>query len=61
MDRNKLIENFGGAKELAGVLGVSFQAIYAWPEKLPPRIMDRVIGAAWRQGRIKDLPPILND
>jgi hypothetical protein len=59
MDRDELINAFGGAKELAKLMGISFQAVYKWPERLPLRIMDRVIGAAWRHNRVKDLPPIV--
>jgi hypothetical protein len=59
MNRDELITAFGGAKELSKMMGISFQAVYKWPEQLPLRIMDRVIGAAWRKGRIQDLPPIL--
>ena len=59
MNRDELIQSMGGAKEVASMLDVSFQAIYKWPETLPLRIMDRVIGAAWRKGRIQDLLPIV--
>lgn len=36
---------------LASVLGVSKQAVSQWPDELPARIVDRVIGAAVRLGR----------
>lgn len=31
---------------------ISRSAIYQWPEELPPRVVDRVIAAALRTGRL---------
>lgn len=51
------IELLGGTvAEAAHRIGVSKQAIYAWPDKLPPRVGDRVLAACvrWRiKQRIK--------
>lgn len=54
MTRKAATELFGGVRNLADALECSTQAIYAWPETgpLPDRIRDRVLGAAWRTGRL---------
>lgn len=38
------------ASAAAGVLEVSYQAVNKWPDLLPRRISDRVLGACWRNG-----------
>ena len=38
------------AATAAGVLEVSYQAVNKWPELLPRRISDRVLGACLRNG-----------
>lgn len=52
MLKSKAIELLG-AGELAAAaeaLGVSYQAVNKWPEVLPSRISDRVLGACLRHG-----------
>ncbi len=36
MDKAKAIKLAGSAKKLADALGISTQAVYAWPAKVPP-------------------------
>lgn len=46
MKKTKAIELLGGSvPNAAKALGVSYQAINKWPDELPPRIADRVLGA----------------
>lgn len=54
MTKKEALELFGGAKKTADALGITVQAVCAWPERLPRRISDRVLGAAYRAGV---LPP----
>jgi hypothetical protein len=35
--------------EAAREIGISAQAIYDWPDELPPRIRDRVQAVLWRR------------
>jgi hypothetical protein len=51
--RTEAIRLFGSVAEMARALHVTHQAIYAWPEKLTQRHIDRVLGAAMRTGRVK--------
>lgn len=56
MDKSKAIELLGGTvAAAASKVGVSPQAVTAWPDPLPPRIADRVIAAVARE----HLPPEL--
>lgn len=32
MTKQEAIDHYGGAQKLADALGISFQAVYAWPE-----------------------------
>ena len=50
MTRKEAIELFGSVRKLAEALGVSVQAIYAWPEELDQKRADWTIGAAVRLG-----------
>ena len=59
MNKYELIQNLGSAQAVADLLGISDKAVYKWPEQLPQRISDRVIGAAWRKNLIRKLPPVL--
>jgi hypothetical protein len=59
MNKHELIQNFGSVQEVATLIGVSVKAVYKWPDELPPRIADRVIGAAWRQNKVRKLPPVV--
>ena len=50
MDKSEAIRLLGGTvTDAAKAIGVSTQAISLWPEKLPPRIADRVQAALWRR------------
>lgn len=51
MDKSRVLDFFGGRDETAEAIGCTPQAISDWPEELPPRIQDRVIAAAVRQGK----------
>ena len=56
MDKQKAIDLLGGSPSAAArAIGITPQAINAWPEVLSPRIADRVIAA---QARLK--PPKVN-
>jgi hypothetical protein len=59
MNKHELISNFGSVKAVADLVGVTVKAVYKWPEDLPPRIADRIIGAAWRQNKTRNLPPVV--
>lgn len=49
MDKHKAIELLGGTVSAAAkAVGISYQAVDKWPDKLPPRIADRVQAARWR-------------
>jgi len=52
MKKTTAINFFGSTKKLADALGISRHAIYQWPEDLPQRTADEVVGAAIRTGRI---------
>ena len=50
MNKIRAIEMLGGTvAEAAKTLGVSYQAVDKWPEELPQRIADRVLGAHVRK------------
>jgi hypothetical protein len=51
MDKKLIIQFFGSVTEVARVVGVSHAAVVQWPDDLPKRIADRVIGAMHRQGK----------
>jgi hypothetical protein len=45
MHKQKAIELLGGSVAIAAeAMGVSYQAVSGWPDELPPRISDRVLG-----------------
>lgn len=45
MEKTKAIELLGGSvAEAAKKLGVSYQAVSKWPDVLPQRVADRVLG-----------------
>jgi hypothetical protein len=45
MNKSKAIEILGGSVSAAAeVMGVSYQAVDKWPDELPPRIAERVLG-----------------
>lgn len=46
MKKSKAIKLLGGTtRSAAEALGVTFQAVSKWPDPLPQRISDRVLGA----------------
>lgn len=63
MHKRLAIELLGGTPARAAeLLEVTPSAVSQWPEELPRRLADRVLGAAVRHGidvgaRIKDLAP----
>jgi molybdenum-dependent DNA-binding transcriptional regulator ModE len=45
MHKSKAIEILGGTVSAAAeAMGVSYQAVDKWPDELPPRIAERVLG-----------------
>jgi hypothetical protein len=57
MNRRHVFQVFGGAAELARLLGIRRQAVYAWPDELPQSQVDRLIGLAYRTGKLHVLLP----
>jgi len=51
MTLTEAIEFFGGKSKLADAVGIRLPSLYGWPEKLTPRLQDRVIAAALREGK----------
>lgn len=50
MDKQTAIRLLGGSvKKAADAIGIKPQAIYQWPDPLPPRISDRVEACIARQ------------
>jgi hypothetical protein len=46
MTKTDAIEMLGGSITAASkALGITYQAVDKWPDELPPRIADRVLGA----------------
>ena len=50
MNKRKAIETFGSVTKLAKAIGIFPQAVSKWPDKLEPRVADRVIAACVRTG-----------
>lgn len=51
MLKSEAIHLLGGEVATAAeLLGISYQAVDKWPDVLPPRISDRVLGACLRHG-----------
>lgn len=57
MDKRHVFQTFGGAAALARLLGIRRQAVYAWPDELPQAQVDRLIGLAFRTGKLHLLLP----
>lgn len=54
MEKQTAIELLGGSvSEAAKALGVSYQAVLKWPDVLPIRISQRVLGAALMNGSLR--------
>ena len=58
MTKSEAIRLFGKTQvELAAALGITKQAVSAWPDVLPQEQRDRVVGAAVRLGKpLADIP-----
>lgn len=54
MKKTEAIAYFGDERAASIAIGISQQAVNKWPDKLPRRIVDRVIAALIRQGRGTD-------
>lgn len=52
MNKKAAIDLFGSVQGLADALGITRQAIYKWPDELPQRTADEVLGAAVRVGHL---------
>ena len=51
MRKTQAIERLGGTvTAAAGGMGITYQAVNQWPDVLPNRIADRVLGACLRLG-----------
>lgn len=51
MRKTQAIELLGGTvTAAAGAVGITYQAVNQWPDLLPDRIADRVLGACIRLG-----------
>ena len=55
MDKQRALDVFGGAAELARLLGIQRQAVSAWPDELPQKTVDRLVGLAWRTDKLRVL------
>ena len=63
MQKQTAIELLGGTVKLAALaIGVTYQAVNKWPEKLTPRVADRVEAAISRaKTQSKSKPRLLKD
>lgn len=52
MKKKDVVDFFGSQQKVADLLGIKQSSVAGWPEMLPARIADRVIGAMHRN-RIK--------
>lgn len=58
MNKQQAIQFLGGSvSQAAKQIGVSYHAVYKWPDVLSPRIADRVAAAVARQARSKRKQP----
>jgi len=56
MTKNQAKYIFHGTKHLAEALGITRQAISQWPDELPQKTEDLIIGAAVRLGLPTEIP-----
>jgi hypothetical protein len=61
MDKDLILRIFGGTTGLARSIGISRQAVAQWPERLTDRMQERVIAAAWKSGKLNEIPPPSQD
>ncbi|HBG51142.1 MAG TPA: hypothetical protein DDW89_04930 [Gammaproteobacteria bacterium] len=52
MTKTQAISLFVAVKDLAEALNITPSAVYQWPDKLPQRLADEIVGAALRCNRI---------
>jgi hypothetical protein len=58
MLKTKAIELLGGSSHSAAKsIGITYQAVEKWPDILPQRIADRVLGVYFRINKPKSVPP----
>jgi hypothetical protein len=55
MQKQHAIDVFGSAADLARELGMTRQAVQAWPDPLGQKQVDRLIGLAVRKGKVIEL------
>ena len=61
MDKAKAIELLGGTVAAAAkAMGVSYQAVDKWPDELPPRIAERVMGV-YARDKLPELATVSTD
>lgn len=56
MDKKTAIIAFGSMAEIGRAVGVSRQAVFYWPDKLPKRVEEKIREAADRLGVSLDHP-----
>ena len=55
MNKTEAIQQLGGSVAAAAkAVGVTYQAVNQWPERLSRRVVDRVEAALWRAQRAAD-------
>lgn len=54
MEKARVIKHFGSPRAVAEAIGIKHQAVYDWPDELPPRIADRVIAAVVLSGKLPE-------
>lgn len=42
----------GDVAKAAALIGTTYGGVWNWPDDLPQRISDRVLGCAWRAGKL---------
>ena len=52
MTKTQVTRAFGTIRKTAEALGLTTQAVYAWPEKLPQSLEDKITGAMHRLGML---------
>ena len=55
MRKKTALEIFGGPESLATELGITRQAVRQWPDELPDKLRDRLLGFALRKGKLIEL------
>jgi hypothetical protein len=55
MRKKTALDIFGGSEALAAELGITRQAVRQWPDELPDKHRDRLLGLALRKGKLIEL------